>query len=53
MQPHLAAIPLVDLATQSRSIRDEVLSRMTAVIDAGRFILGEEVEQFENQFAEY
>ena len=53
MQPHLAAIPLVDLATQSRSIRDEVLSRMTAVIDAGRYILGEEVEQFENQFAEY
>ncbi len=53
MQSNSAAIPLVDLATQSRSIRDEVLSRMAAVIDAGRYILGEEVEQFENQFAEY
>ena len=53
MQSKSASIPLVDLATQSRAIRDEVLSRMAAVIDAGRYILGEEVEQFENQFAEY
>jgi dTDP-4-amino-4,6-dideoxygalactose transaminase len=48
-----AAIPLVDLATQSRAIRDEVLARMAAVIDAGRYILGEEVEQFEEIFAKY
>lgn len=46
-------IPLVDLATQSQQIRDEVLERMARVIDAGRFILGEEVEHFEQQFAEY
>jgi hypothetical protein len=30
------SIPLVDLATQSRQIRDEVLRRMGEVIDAGR-----------------
>lgn len=53
MHSNSSSIPLVDLATQSRAIRDEVLSRMSAVIDAGRYILGEEVEQFETQFAEY
>lgn len=47
------AIPLVDLATQSRLIRDEVLQRMAAVIDAGRYILGSEVEEFEQSFANY
>jgi dTDP-4-amino-4,6-dideoxygalactose transaminase len=46
-------IPLVDLATQSQQIRDEVLQRMSKVIDAGRYILGEEVEQFEHEFARY
>lgn len=51
--PKLAPIPLVDLATQSRSIKDEVLRRMGDVIDAGRYILGSEVQEFESQFAEY
>ena len=46
-------IPLVDLASQSQSLKAEVLRRMEAVIDSGRYILGEEVEQFERQFAEY
>lgn len=48
-----ATIPLVDLATQSRLIRDEVLQRMARVIDAGRYILGAEVEEFEKVFANY
>lgn len=47
------AIPLVDLATQSRNIRDEVLRRMSDVIDAGRYILGQEVAEFEEIFAKY
>ncbi|MCA9187929.1 MAG: DegT/DnrJ/EryC1/StrS family aminotransferase [Pirellulaceae bacterium] len=46
-------IPLVDLATQSRAIKDDVLRRIGDVIDAGRYILGTEVGQFEEQFAEY
>jgi dTDP-4-amino-4,6-dideoxygalactose transaminase len=46
-------IPLVDLATQSQQIRDEVLQRMARVIDAGRYILGQEVEEFEQAFANY
>ena len=48
-----SVIPLVDLATQSRAIKEEVLRRMSDVIDAGRYILGQEVEEFEQQFAEY
>jgi dTDP-4-amino-4,6-dideoxygalactose transaminase len=47
------SIPLVDLATQSRQIRDEVLRRMGEVIDAGRYILGQEVAEFEEIFARY
>lgn len=49
----MTPIPLVDLATQSQQIRDEVLRRMSEVIDAGRYILGEEVAEFERQFANY
>jgi len=54
--PHMKSkesIPLVDLATQSRMIRDEVLRRMADVIDHGRYILGSEVDEFEVKFAEY
>jgi dTDP-4-amino-4,6-dideoxygalactose transaminase len=54
--PHMKSkesIPLVDLATQSRMIRDEVLRRMADVIDHGRYILGAEVDEFEVKFAEY
>jgi dTDP-4-amino-4,6-dideoxygalactose transaminase len=47
------SIPLVDLATQSQNIRDEVLRRMADVINAGRYILGQEVAEFEAQFAAY
>lgn len=46
-------IPLVDLKSQSRSIKQDVLRRMEAVIDDARYILGQEVADFEAQFAEY
>lgn len=46
-------IPLVDLATQSQQIREEVLARMADVINAGRYILGREVAEFEQEFAQY
>jgi dTDP-4-amino-4,6-dideoxygalactose transaminase len=53
-QPNaITSIPLVDLATQSRNIKEEVMRRMSDVIDAGRFILGEEVGEFEQVFAKY
>ena len=46
-------IPLVDLVTQSASIKEEVLSRIGKVIDKANYILGEEVAQFESEFASY
>lgn len=46
-------IPLVDLATQSRQIKEEVLERMGKVIDSAGYILGQEVSQFEQEFADY
>ncbi len=46
-------IPLVDLQTQSRAIKEDVLRRIGDVIDGARYILGEEVQEFEEQFAAY
>lgn len=46
-------IPLVDLATQSRAIKDDVIRRMSDVIDSARYILGQEVKEFEELFAKY
>ncbi len=46
-------IPLVDLQTQSRALKADVLRRMGDVIDGARYILGQEVQEFEEQFANY
>ena len=46
-------IPLVDLKIQSRAIKAEVLRRMETVVDDARYILGKEVEDFEQEFAQY
>lgn len=46
-------IPLVDLQTQSRAIKEDVLRRIGDVIDGARYILGGEVDEFEKQFAAY
>ena len=47
------SIPLVDLRTQSRAIKDEVLRRIGDVIDGAGYILGQEVQEFEEAFAAY
>ncbi|MGI9470278.1 MAG: DegT/DnrJ/EryC1/StrS family aminotransferase [Rubripirellula sp.] len=49
----MAPIPLVDLQTQSRAIKEDVLRRMGDVIDGARYILGKEVQEFEARFADY
>ena len=46
-------IPLVDLATQSRALKDDVLAAISDVIDSAHYILGKEVEVFEEEFARY
>ncbi len=46
-------IPLVDLQAQSRAIREEVLAGIAEVVDSCAFILGPQVKEFEEKFAEY
>jgi dTDP-4-amino-4,6-dideoxygalactose transaminase len=46
-------IPLLDLQTQHRQIRDEVLAAVTRVIDSQKFVLGAELEAFEREIADY
>lgn len=48
-----APIPLVDLQIQSQALKEEVLRRMGDVIDGARYILGREVQEFEEVFAKY
>ena len=44
-------IPYVDLAKQHQALRSEVLDAVGSVLDTGQFILGEETERFEREFA--
>lgn len=46
-------IPYVDIGAQNRALKKELLSAMETVLDHGNFILGQELETFEKQFAEY
>lgn len=46
-------VPLVDLAAQYRTIRSEIDAAIGRVVDSACFILGEEVEAFEREWAEY
>ena len=47
----IAQVPLLDLARQYASIRDEVLSAVTRVCDSQQYILGAEAAAFEVDFA--
>ena len=47
------AIPLLDLRRQFDPIRDEVMREVERVIESQHFILGEDVERFERNFAAY
>jgi dTDP-4-amino-4,6-dideoxygalactose transaminase len=44
-------IPYVDLAGQHRPLKSELLTAIGGVLDSGQFILGEETERFEREFA--
>ena len=46
-------IPLVDLRAQYLSIKNEVDAAVAGVMESGQFILGDEVEAFEREFAAY
>ena len=46
-------IPLVDLKAQYQSIKPEINEAISRVLEASQFILGKEVEAFEEEFARY
>lgn len=52
MRTSSTKIPYVNIAGQHASIKAELLEAVTNIIDHGKFILGDEVEEFEKRFAE-
>jgi len=46
-------IPLVDLKAQYNSIKPEIQEAISRVLDSSQFILGKEVEAFEEEFEQY
>ena len=53
MIPFEMNMPLVNLQRQYQSIKKDIDAAITSVCEKGNFILGEEVETFENEFAKY
>lgn len=47
------AIPMLDLKAQYLPIKEEIKSAVREIIESGRFILGANVESFENEIADY
>ena len=45
-------IPFVDMAAQQASIKDELDRRLADVLASGKFILGPEVKELEEKWAE-
>jgi dTDP-4-amino-4,6-dideoxygalactose transaminase len=46
-------VPLLDLAAQFETMRDEVVPALLAVVESQRFIMGEAVQQLEEAVARY
>ena len=46
-------IPFLDLKAINAQYREDLIEAVTRVIDSGWYILGNEVEQFEKEFAQY
>ncbi len=46
-------VPLLDLGPQIQSLRSEIIEAVTRVIDSTRYILGPEVQSFEERVAAY
>jgi len=49
----MTQIPILDLSSQHRELRTELLVAIQSVLESGRFILGPNVEAFEAEFAQY
>lgn len=48
-----SSVPFLDLKSINGVYREQLLAAVTRVIDSGWYILGEEVTQFENEFANF
>ena len=46
-------IPFVDLRAQYLSIKEEIDAAIAGVVESCQFVLGDEVEAFESEFAAY
>lgn len=46
-------VPFLDLGATYRELKDEIDAAVARVLDSGWYILGEEVDAFENEFASY
>jgi dTDP-4-amino-4,6-dideoxygalactose transaminase len=46
-------IPVLNLKQQYHSIKNEINDAINSVLESGRFILGENVQEFEKEFARY
>ena len=53
MGGRLLEVPLFDTATPLEPLREELRAAVLAVMDGGRYILGPEVQAFEEEFAAY
>lgn len=52
-EPDIKKIPFVDLSAQYQNIKEEVDAAIASVIKTTAFILGPEVRQFEEEFAQF
>ena len=52
-QAKAAPLQFLDLGRQFEQIRDEVMRAVTSVLETQRFVLGPEVEQLEEEIAQY
>ena len=46
-------VPLLDLGTQHRQVREEVLAEIVRVVDSQKFIMGEDVKKLDQDIAPY
>jgi dTDP-4-amino-4,6-dideoxygalactose transaminase len=46
-------IPILDLKPQYESIKEEIQTAINRVVESGRFIMGPDVKEFEQEMAEY
>ena len=51
--PETGDVPFLDLSGMSQEVRDEVLREWERLVDSGRFVGGEPVSRFEDEWAVY